>query len=268
MGNRPPPCKPPAISISAAPPSKVKAKVAASPPLKPPPPKAKVQVAASPPLRPPPPSPKAKVAAAPPPKPIKGAPPPRTPPPSPKAKPSPAPAPSPSAMSTASLPGPVATAGVTACAASLAQELNSAASQRCLSNAPGAVNYISSADSRYYLTLQPTSGDLLFYDATSSSTMWSVRGTNAAGTSRLCVTETGNLLLTAPNGKTLWSSGTSRPNNSSGPFHVNIVEGNLVVKDGGCRSVWIAPMSAFRRRRWAHPRHMHAAPPAAPASPC
>ncbi len=141
-----------------------------------------------------------------------------------------------------------ASGGATACAASLAQELHSAASQSCLSNAPGAVNYISSPDSRYYLTLQPTSGDLLFYDATSSSTMWSVRGTNAAGTSKLCISDAGNLVLTAPNGKTLWSSGTARPSNSSGPYHVNIVEGNLVIKDGGCRSTWMAPMSERPRR--------------------
>ncbi len=75
--------------------------------------------------------------------------------------------------------------------------------------------------------------------------MWNVPGTRAPGASKLCITDTGNMVLSAPNGKTVWSSGTGRPNNASGPYHINIVEGNLVIKDGNCRSIWMAPTSEW-----------------------
>jgi hypothetical protein len=124
------------------------------------------------------------------------------------------------------------------------EELRSdVAARRCLSNAAkSTLTSLASADSRFELSLLP-SGAVRFYDALTSQTLWNVTGASQAGTSTLCIQANGNLVLTGPNGKTVvWSSGTSTTK-AVAPMHLDVAEGNLVIKDGSCRVTWMAPLS-------------------------
>jgi hypothetical protein len=122
------------------------------------------------------------------------------------------------------------------------EELFSAAKPaNCISNAAKAQGSLQSADGRYALTLQ-SSGALQFYDALASQTLWNITGASQAGTSTLCILDNGNLALTGPNGKTVWSSGTGSAS-STGDMHLDVAEGNLVIKDKSCRVTWMAPVS-------------------------
>jgi hypothetical protein len=114
----------------------------------------------------------------------------------------------------------------------------------CISNAAKAQSSLTSADKRYMLTLQ-TGGSLQFFDALASQTLWNITGAAQAGTSTLCILDNGNLALTGPNGKTVWSSGTGSSANT-GDMHLDVAEGNLVVKDRSCRVTWMAPFSECR----------------------
>jgi hypothetical protein len=52
-------------------------------------------------------------------------------------------------------------------------------------------------------------------------------------------------VLTGPAKKMVWSSGTG--STGSGIMHLDIADGNLVIKDGACKVTWMAPLSEWRR---------------------
>ncbi len=118
------------------------------------------------------------------------------------------------------------------------------AGSNCLTNAAGGRSSLSSADNRFFLSLQ-ASGSLRFFDSTSSQTLWSVGGAAGGGAHTLCIYSNGSLILAGPGNTTVWASGVSKASSGTGVQHLDIADGNLVIKDGSCKVTWMAPLSGW-----------------------
>ena len=92
---------------------------------------------------------------------------------------------------------------------------------------------LSSADNRFYLTLQ-TNGNLAVVTAATSAVLWA-SGTTSQTADRATFRSDGNLLVVSPSSTTLWQSATA-----SHPAAQLTMQndGNLVIKDDTGAQLW------------------------------